>query len=259
VPAYREIASGVTALCALAAVHEASPPGVPVLPAPAARLPAAPDYWQAREALRAAGLDFAAARLARDPAQAAASARDLGFPVALKALGVLHKSDAGAVALGLEDEAAVAAAAADMQARLGDAGLVVERMAPVASGVEVLVGCRRDPRFGPILLVGLGGVYAEVLRDVRTALAPVDAAAAEGLLRELAGAPLLTGARGLPALDVVAAARAAAALSHFAAAHPEVAEVEINPLLVLREGVVGLDARIVTLPAAGADEEDEDD
>jgi succinyl-CoA synthetase beta subunit len=95
------------------------------------------------------------------------------------------------------------------------------------------------------VLVAAGGIHAEALRDTAVALAPVDEAAAEGLLRSLASAPLLTGARGGPPLDVAAAARAIAALSGFAAAHPEVAEVEVNPLLVLRDGAVGLDARIV--------------
>jgi acyl-CoA synthetase (NDP forming) len=115
----------------------------------------------------------------------------------------------------------------------------------VAAGFELLVGARRDPRFGPLVVVGAGGIHAEVLRDTAVALAPVDDRAAEKLVHSLASAPLLTGARGRPPLDVTAAARATAALSRFAAAHPEVAEVEINPLLVRREGAVALDARIV--------------
>ena len=154
----------------------------------------------------------------------------------LKALGLLHKSDAGGVALGLADDAAVAAAAADMHARLAPEGYSVETLVDAAGGVELIVGARRDPRFGPLVLVGLGGVYAELLRDVRLALAPAGADELEALLLSLRGAGVLTGARGRPAVDVRAAAEAAAALSRVAAAHPEIAEIEINPLLVTPAG-----------------------
>jgi len=124
-------------------------------------------------------------------------------------------------------------------------GLVVEGQAPVDRGLELIVGCRRDARFGPVALVGLGGVWVEALGDVRAALAPVTDEVATGLFTALKGAALLGPLRGRPALDVAAAASAAAALSRFAAAHPEVAEVEVNPLLVLPAGALALDARIV--------------
>ena len=124
-------------------------------------------------------------------------------------------------------------------------GIRWSRWPTLARGVELIVGCRRDPRFGPLLLVGLGGIYAELLRDVAVALAPVGVEEAEALLHSLRGAPLLLGARGREQLDLRAAAEAASALSGFAAAHPEVAEVEVNPLLVLPDGAVGLDARLV--------------
>ncbi len=127
----------------------------------------------------------------------------------------------------------------------------VERTAPVGEGIELIVGSRRDPRFGPVTLVGLGGLYAEVLGDFVVALAPVDEDDAEKLIRSLRGAPLLTGARGRTPLDVAAAARMTAALSRVAAEHPEIDELEINPLLVLREGAIGLDARIVVRERGG--------
>ena len=182
-----------------------------------------------------------------------AAARAVGFPVVLKALGLLHKSDAGGVALGLGDEAAVATAWRSMTERLRPPGLAVEREVERGGAVELIIGCRRDRRFGPVALVGLGGVYAEVLSDVRTALAPVTTDEAQAMLRELRGAPLLDGARGRPPLDGAAAARALADLSRFAAEHPEVAEVEVNPLLVLPDGVTALDARVVL----GGTEEDD--
>ncbi len=243
VAVYREIASGVAALDALARVAERPGTGVPGVPAPASPLSRDPGYLEARDALRAAGLEFPAAREASGAEQAAAAAAEIGFPVVLKALGLLHKSDAGGVVLGLTDADAVAAAARDMLERLRPPGLVVEAQQPVQDGVELIVGCRRDARFGPLLLVGMGGVFAELIRDVRTALAPVEAEVALGLFDELHGAALLRGARGRPPLDVEAAAAAAAALSRFAAAHPEVSEVEVNPLLVLPRGAFALDAR----------------
>jgi hypothetical protein len=250
VPVFREVASAVAAVEALAAAVEDAATGVPDLPPPGVRLAAGPGYWAAREALAAAGLSFMPARRARDAGEAVAAARELGFPVAVKALGLLHKSDAGGVALDLRDESAVAAATGAMEQRLHPPGFVVERMAP-GGGVELIAGCRWTAAAGPLALVGAGGVYAELFGDTRTALAPLDEAAAAGLIGRLRVAALLGGARGAPRLDVTAAAAAAARLSRFAAAHPEILEVEVNPLLVLPEGAVALDARIVT---AGANE-----
>jgi hypothetical protein len=132
-----------------------------------------------------------------------------------------------------------------MEAALSPPRYSVEAMAPLARGLELIVGAKRDPRFGPILLVGAGGLYAEIVKDVAVALAPVTEAGAEALLRSLRVAPLLDGARGKPAVDVAATAAAAAALSRVAAEHPEILEIEINPLLALPDGVLGLDARIV--------------
>jgi hypothetical protein len=165
--------------------------------------------------------------------------------VALKAAELLHKSDRGGVVLGIEDEEALRAAVADLTQRLGARKLSVERMAPLADGVELIVGARRDPRFGPLVLVGLGGVFAEILDDVAVALAPTTAAEAESLIRSLRGAPLLAGARGRPPLDVAAAAEAVAALSRAVAACPAVEELDVNPLLILPQGCLALDARIL--------------
>ena len=260
VPVYREIASAVGALAALVCVVEARPSGVPHIPRPAASFERAPDYWQAREALAMAGVAVVEGRRVTGAGEALAAAQELGYPVALKALGLLHKSDAGAVALGLGDADALLAALADFEARLAPPACVVERMAALDEGIELIVGCRRDPLFGPVALVGFGGIYAELLQDTRTALAPLEASGAQTLLEELRAAPLLSGARGRGALDVAAAATAAAALSRFAAAHPEVEEVEVNPLLVLPSGALALDARIVLRAADDdalrADEED---
>ena len=244
VPVYRAIESAVAAISVLADAGAPVPGPVPPLPAAA---PALTDggYAAARAALAEAGVPFGAARTVAHAEEALAAAAEIGYPVVLKALGVLHKSEAGGVVLGLRDERDLAAAFDEVAARPAPQAFSVEVAEDVAAGFELLVGARHDPRFGPLVLVGAGGIHAEVLRDTAVALAPVDEAEAEELIRSLAAAPLLTGARGRPRLDVGAAGLAVAALSRFAAAHPEVAEVEVNPLLVRGDGAVGLDARIV--------------
>ena len=131
-----------------------------------------------------------------------------------------------------------------MRARLAPPAFSVEAMAPLAQGVELLIGARWDARFGPIALAGLGGLYTEILHDAAVALAPVDEQRARALILSLRAAPLLQGARGRPPLDVGAAAAALAALSRVAAEHPEIAAIEVNPLLVLPDGALGLDARV---------------
>ncbi len=246
VPVYRVIESAVGAVAALVADGAPAPPALPPLPAPSAPM-ADTGYAASRAALAGAGVPFGAARTVAGHDEALAAAAELGYPVVLKALGILHKSDAGGVVLGLRDEAELAAALDDVSARLAPEAYSIEPAEDVSAGFELLAGARRDPRFGPLVAVAAGGIHAETLRDTAVALAPVDEAGAEELVRSLASAPLLTGARGRPPLDVTAAAKAIAALSRFAAAHPEIAEVEVNPLLVRREGegVVGLDARIV--------------
>jgi acyl-CoA synthetase (NDP forming) len=243
VPVYRVIESAVDAVAALVADGAATS----LLPPPPAAAPPLTDssYQAARAALAEAGVPFGPARTVGAKADALAAASELGYPVVLKALGLVHKSDAGGVVVGLRGEEALAAAYDDLSERLASESFSIESAEDVTAGFELLVGARRDARFGPLVVVAAGGLHTETLRDVGVALAPVDEATADELIRSLAVAPLLMGARGRPALDVGAAAQAVAALSRFTAAHPEVAEVEVNPLLVRREGVVGLDARIV--------------
>jgi acetate---CoA ligase (ADP-forming) len=202
-------------------------------------------YDAARSLLAQGGVPFAAQRTVTSLEAALTAAAAIGYPVVVKALGAVHKSDAGGVKLGITDPEALTAAYSDLDARLHPEAFSVEAMAPLADGVELLIGARWDPRFGPVALAGLGGVYAEVMRDVAVSLAPTTDARAEAMLRSLKAFALLDGARGRPALDVAAAARALAALSQVAAEHPEISELEVNPLLVLPDGAIGLDARIV--------------
>jgi acyl-CoA synthetase (NDP forming) len=256
VPVYRTIERAVGVLARLADGAARDPRGVPALPEPAEPIAAAAEpiaaappstggYAEARALLASGGVRFVPARVSTSADDAAAAAAAIGYPVVVKALGLLHKSDLGGVVTGLADEAALRAAVEDMKRRLAPPAFSVERMAPLADGVELLVGSRWDPRFGPVALVGLGGVFTEVLRDVVVALAPVDEATARDLLLSLRAAPLLQGARGRRAVDLDAAAAAVAALSRVAAAHPEITDVEVNPLLALPDGALGLDARVV--------------
>lgn len=244
VPVFREVEAAVWAAGRLAAATPDALRTVPDVPEPAPPV-AETGYFAARALLAAAGIPFAEAREVAGLQEALPAAAELGFPVVLKALGRLHKSEGGGVAVGLRDPKELAEALTRMERELAPPWYSVERQAPVSEGVELILGARRDPRFGPLLLVGAGGLFAEVLDDVAVALAPVTEEGAEALLRSLRIAPLLDGARGRAPMDVAAAARAAAALSRVAAEHPEIAEVEVNPLLATPGGALGLDARIV--------------
>jgi acetate---CoA ligase (ADP-forming) len=249
---YRAVEDALDALARLSGSAESDPRAVPALPEPGAPVRDT-GYEAARSLLARAGLPFVAQRTVDSAAGARGAAAAIGYPVVLKALGSVHKSDAGGVRLGLADSEELAAAYAEIDARLHPDAFSVEAMAPLADGVELLIGARWDPRFGPVTLAGLGGVYTEVMRDVAVSLAPVTDAQANAMLRSLKAFPLLDGARGRPALDVAAAASALSALSRVAAEHPEIGELEVNPLLVLPDGAVGLDARmILKAPPSGA-------
>ena len=244
IPVFADVGAAASALALLARNAERPVPYHKPLPPPADPVRAT-DYWSARETLRATGLSFPDGRLVGSPGEAAEAAAELGFPVVVKALGLLHKSDAGGVALGLPTDDAVRDAVVDMTERLAPPGFCVERMAELTGSVELIVGVRRDPRFGPVAMVGLGGVFTEVLSDVVFALAPVDEPGAREMLDALRGKALLHGLRGRPPVNLAALARAVALVTGFAAAHPEIAELEVNPLLATPGGCLGLDARIV--------------
>lgn len=127
------------------------------------------------------------------------------------------------------------------QARLD--GVLVARQ--LSGGLECIAGVQRDPAFGPVVMLGLGGVFAEILRDVTFRPAPLEEAEALAMIGELRGAALFDGPRGTPPLDKAALARALAALSRLAVAADWIESIEINPLLVLPEGVAALDALVV--------------
>ncbi len=187
-------------------------------------------------------------RRVSDAAGAERAAAELGGRVALKALarGLVHKSDAGGVRIGLRP-AAVAREAERMRARIERAGFahegfLVQQMAP--EGAELLVGVVQDRQFGPLLAVGAGGTSTELLGDVTVRLTPLTAPDAHEMLRALRCYPLLEGYRGAPRADVAALEQLLLRVSALVEAHPEIAEMDLNPVLALPEGPLAVDARV---------------
>jgi acyl-CoA synthetase (NDP forming) len=210
-----------------------------------------PAEHEARALLATYGVDGPRERLVQDADQAVAAAREIGYPVVLKAMvgGVVHKTELGLVRVGLRSDDELRMEARAMLERAGAAGglllglLVQEMLRPIA---ELLVGGRVDPDFGPIIVVGGGGMLVELYKDAAVRLAPVSDEAAREMIRETRAATLLGGWRGRPAGDASAAAHAVARLSEFVADfRDEIAEVEINPLAVFERGVTALDCLIV--------------
>jgi acetyltransferase len=199
--------------------------------------------------LATCGVQTAAAKLAATADEAVAAAQALGYPVVLKieSPDILHKTEAKGVALNLKDDDAVRQAFARLlenakryKADARIAGVLVQAMAQ--GEVEVVIGLKRDPSFGPVVMVGLGGVLIEVFRDVVFRAAPVTEAEALRMLDELKSRVVLDGVRGKPAVDRAALARMVSAVSRFgAAAGPRLAELDLNPVLAGPQGATAVD------------------
>lgn len=211
-----------------------------------------PEY-RAKELLGARGIAFPQFALVKAAEDAVKAAERLGYPVVLKAQAAAlpHKSDAGGVIIGLKDAAAVTEGWAQLAANIAAArpdltldGILVETMAE--RGVELIVGARNDPDWGPVILVGFGGVTAELLHDVRLLPTDLPHEAIVAALRTLRMAPLLDGFRGAPKMDVGAVADIVAALGRVVAATPAIREVDLNPVIVYPQGqgAIALDALI---------------
>ena len=209
---------------------------------------------ETRPILGAYGLDLVPGALAKDALEAAQIAEDLGFPVVVKIVSpqVLHKSDLGGIALNLQSGQEVESAALKMAAEITEkmpevkiAGFLVEKMAP--RGLEVIVGMRRDPTFGPLMMFGLGGIYVELFKDVGFGVAPLTPQRAKEMIEATKAGRLLRGFRGGPVYDLDGVVDALGRLSQLAVDFPQIDEVEINPLLVLPEGQGAkvLDARLI--------------
>lgn len=211
---------------------------------------------EAKAMLAQHGVPVTDTRLATSVDDAVALADQLGYPVALKVVAddITHKTDVGGVELGIADADQLRAAAqrihdAVAAAAPGSAaGLSVQPMA--APGTEVILGITQDQQFGPVLMFGLGGVFVEVLKDVAFRVVPLEPRDAAEMIREIQGFAVLEGFRGAEPADLSAIEAMLLQLSDFAQAHPDVAELDLNPVFARPDGAIAVDARIVLTPAS---------
>lgn len=212
---------------------------------------------ESKELLAGAGVAVTPTRLATTVDEAVKIAEEVGYPVVLKIMSgdISHKSDVGGVELGLDSADAVRAAHARIMAAVKAAapsakvdGVSVQTMAP--QGTEVIIGMTTDPQFGPVMMFGLGGIMVEVLKDVAFRIVPLEPRDAKQIVREIKGFPVLEGVRGRPGADVAALEKMVLQISEFAATHPEVAEIDLNPVFAYPNGALGVDARVVLAPAS---------
>lgn len=207
---------------------------------------------ESKQILAEAGIPVAAAQLATTADEAATLAEKAGLPAVLKIVSpdITHKSDTGGVKVGLAsaedvkqafDEIVAAAKKADPKARID--GVAVQKMAP--AGTEVIVGMSKDPQFGPVMMFGLGGIFVEVLKDVAFRIVPLELKDAKQMVREIKGFPVLEGVRGQPPADLAALEGLILKVSEFVDSHPEIEELDLNPVFASADGVIAVDARIV--------------
>jgi len=216
---------------------------------------------EAMKLLEAYGVPVPPYRFARSPEEAAKAAEEIGFPVVLKAVSpqVVHKSDVGAVALGLRSPGEVAEKAREMleeiPRRVKGAevlGFLVQKMAPPGA-VEVVVGGVRDPVFGPAIMFGLGGVFVGLFQDVSFRVAPFTREDAEEMMTEVKAYRLLRGYRGKPPRDLDALADIIMAMQRIMLDNPEIAEADLNPVMSYPRGALVVDARfILKAPRSGS-------
>jgi acyl-CoA synthetase (NDP forming)/GNAT superfamily N-acetyltransferase len=194
-------------------------------------------------------------RIARTADDAVTAAAEVGYPVALKAEvpGLTHKTEAGAVLLDLRTEAGVRSGYGELAGRFGGrlSGVAVQPM--ITGGTEVIVGVRDDQMFGPLVVFGLGGVATEVLADHAARLAPLSEADAETLINSVRSAPLLHGHRGAPAVDLAALRDVLLRVSRLSDDLPEIAELDLNPVIARPDSAVAVDARIRVAPQVSQD------
>jgi acyl-CoA synthetase (NDP forming) len=207
---------------------------------------------ESKELVKLAGIDVVETRLATTHEEAVEFAKECGLPVGLKicSIDVVHKSDAGGVKLNLKSMEDVAKACDDIYESVGRKvpnariqGLAVEPMAK--PGVEVIIGMSKDPQFGPVIVFGLGGIMVEVIKDVALRIAPLSPRDAREMVREIKGYKILTGYRGQPPIDTATLEKWLVNISQFVMAHPEIKEIDLNPIFAYPEGAVAVDARVI--------------
>ena len=207
---------------------------------------------EAKELLKKADISVVDTRLAASRDEAISTSQELGFPVVLKIASsdVVHKSDAGGVKLNLETAEQVGQAYDDIMAAIKKAypqakiqGVSVQKLA--RPGVEVIIGMSKDAQFGPVLMFGLGGVLVEILKDVSFRIVPLVKRDAAEMIRDIKGYPLLEGYRGSEPVDVGNLENMILKVSDFVEKHPEVRELDLNPIFAYKDSAVAVDARVV--------------
>ena len=207
---------------------------------------------ETKERLRKAGVPVIETRLARTRVEAVETAKQIGFPAAMKIVSpdAIHKTDVGGVKLDIRNAAqagqAYSAIIASVRQHVPGAriqGVSVQRMAD--PGVEIIIGMTIDPQFGPVIMFGLGGIFVEVLKDVSFRLVPVARIDAAEMIREIKGKALLEGYRGQPPVNLPALEKLIVKVSDFIEKNPDVKELDLNPLIATDKGIVAVDARMV--------------
>ena len=207
---------------------------------------------ESKQLLEEAGVPTAHARLTATRDAAVKAAGDIGLPAVLKIVSpqITHKTDVGGVKLDLKSAEEVAAAFDEIVAAARHAapdaaieGVSVQKMA--RPGIEVIVGVSTDPQFGPVLMFGLGGVLVEVLKDVAFRIIPIAPRDARQMIHDIKGFPLLEGYRGQDPADLAALENLLLRVSDFVEKHPEVSELDLNPVFAYKDGALAVDARIV--------------
>ena len=207
---------------------------------------------ESKQILKEAGIDSTGIRLAKTRDEAISLSKEIGFPVVLKIVSpdVLHKTDAGGVKLGLDDEEAVGKAFDEIisaikknEPNANIHGVSVQNMA--RPGVEVIIGMSKDPQFGPVLMFGLGGIMVEVLKDVSFRIVPLTKRDAREMIREIKGYPILEGYRGQEPANIALLEDMLLKVSELADSRPEIKELDINPIFIYRDSALAIDARVI--------------
>jgi len=207
---------------------------------------------ESKALLAEAGIPAVETRLATSEEEAVALSKKLGYPLALKIVSpdVTHKSDVGGVKLGLKTSKQVKAAYGEILSAVKEKypgarieGVSVQKMA--RPGVEVIIGMTKDAQFGPVLMFGLGGILVELLKDVSFRIVPLEKQDARQMVREIKGFPLLDGFRGREPVDTSVLEEILLKVSRFVDEHPEIKELDLNPIFAYKDGAVAVDARVI--------------
>jgi len=209
------------------------------------------DLWEARSVVSAMGVPMDRAVLASSRGEAVRAASGLGFPVVMKIVSadVVHKTEVGGVRMNLSGDNAVGEAFDSMMAsvrqklpRARIRGVLIEEM---VRGTELIIGSSCDPQFGHMLMFGMGGVFVEIYKDVSFRLVPIATYDALEMIEEIKGKAILDGARGYPKADRGDIVRVLLAVSDGLQRHPQIKELDINPLMATEKGVIAVDARVI--------------